>query len=270
MPELPEVETIKRQISEDLVDAEVIEADSHESAKFTPAREIVGTKLGELRRRGKFLIVSTDDDRELIVHLGMTGKLRLVETPTEDKYIRAWWKIELESGAYQFLEFSDVRRFGRIKVVKTGDYKDMATLNSMGPEPFDEKLDNQTFWENLKKSKRHVKTNLLSQKPIAGVGNIYADEALWHAQINPKAKTISKKKAEKLLVAIRQVLQQGIDNGGTTLRDYRDAYGQSGSNQRQLYAYGRSGEECFRCSKIMKSDTIDARTTTWCPQCQKK
>ncbi|MEM7275715.1 MAG: zinc finger domain-containing protein, partial [Actinomycetota bacterium] len=124
--------------------------------------------------------------------------------------------------------------------------------------------------ERLATSRRKVKTQLLSQRPIAGVGNIYADEALWLARINPKATRLSERRATELLDAIRIVLAKGIDNGGTTLRDYRDAEGRRGDNQASLAAYGRAGQPCFRCDTELRSAVIDARTTTWCPACQRR
>lgn len=271
MPELPEVETIKRQVAPQLEAMTVEESASHPSAKFSQACELVGANLGTMRRRGKFLILPTDDERELVLHLGMTGKVRITTQLTEDKYCRAWWKLRNPKDQNEiFLEFSDVRRFGRIKVVDRGRYETLPTLHSMGPEPFDATLTADSFWKNLKRSNRKIKTQLLSQKPIAGVGNIYADEALWIAKINPKVTQIGQKRAGHLLDALKKVLQKGIDNGGTTLKDYRDADGNKGTNQRQLMVYGRSGEPCLLCGTELTSAQIDARTTTWCKNCQKR
>lgn len=276
MPELPEVETVRRQLGPSLFGRTVTEAGSHPSAKFTPATAIIGSRFTGDGRRGKFLLFNMADGRELVIHLGMTGQLRVVE-PEEHRpggadarepspYLRAWWA--LDDG--HTLEFVDVRRFGRIRVVPAGDYRSIPTLATAGPEPFDDDLDGKRFWSLLKKSKRRLKTQLLSQRPIAGVGNIYADEALWLASINPKVTRISEERATELLAAIRFVLAQGIDNGGTTLRDYRDAEGRSGDNQYSLAAYGRAGKPCGRCETPLKSEVIDARTTTWCPHCQRR
>jgi formamidopyrimidine-DNA glycosylase len=268
VPELPEVETVRRQLAPRLIGRTVIEADSHQSAKFTPARAVTGARIERADRRGKFLLFGTDDDRELVVHLGMTGKLAVVDHPSPERspYLRAWWTLDDGS----VLEFDDVRRFGRIRVVPTGDYSSIPTLAQAGPEPFDETLDGRQFWLNLRASRRKLKTQLLSQRPIAGVGNIYADEALWIAKINPKVTRLSEPRATVLLEAIRTVLAQGIENGGTTLRDYIDAEGQSGRNQHSLLAYGRAGQPCTRCDTRLTSAIIDARTTTWCPHCQER
>lgn len=278
MPELPEVETVRRQLAPRLIGRTVLEAGSHPSSKFTPARDVTGGRITSDDRRGKFLLFGIDDDRELIVHLGMTGQLRFrtvrhgldpVEPDPEADYLpylRAWWA--LDDG--EMLEFVDVRRFGRIRVVPAGDYRALPTLHAAGPEPFDEDFDGKAFHALLTKSRRKLKTQLLSQRPIAGVGNIYADEALWLAKINPKATRISPKRAAELLDAIRVVLAKGLDNGGTTLRDYRDTEGRSGDNQNSLAAYGRSGKPCLGCGTALQSAVIDARTTTWCPACQRR
>ncbi len=269
MPELPEVETIRRQLDNRLAGRRVLEAGSHESAKFTPAREVTGWRFSGVGRRGKYLLIgleSLGEPRELIVHLGMTGRLGLRTGGPDlaNVHLRAWWSLDRD----ETLEFIDARRFGRLRVVPQGRYDEIPTLAAAGPEPWDPALTDRRFHQLLGRSRRPVKTHLLSQRPIAGVGNIYADEALWLAGINPIVTRLSRPRAALLLAALREVLSQGIDNGGTTLRDYRNADGGEGSNQRALQAYGRGGQPCRRCDTILRSRVIDARTTTWCPTCQ--
>ncbi|MEZ5342979.1 MAG: bifunctional DNA-formamidopyrimidine glycosylase/DNA-(apurinic or apyrimidinic site) lyase [Acidimicrobiales bacterium] len=268
MPELPEVETVRRQLVPRLSGRTVLEAGSHSSAKFVDARSATGATLQSVERRGKFLIIPTDDGREVVIHLGMTGQIRFRTGEPDDSnpHLRAWWQLDHD----EVMEFIDVRRFGRIRIVSAGDYASMPTLHRLGPEPFDPALTPIDFWHRLQQSKRAIKTNLLSQRPIAGVGNIYADEALWLAGINPRATRLGKARAARLLHAIQQVLQQGIDNSGTTLRDYRTVEGGSGDNQSRLHAYGRGGEPCNRCGSILSRAELDARTTTWCPICQRR
>ncbi len=275
MPELPEVETIRRQLVPRLHGRTIVGAGSHPSAKFTPARETIGRFLIDINRRGKFLLFELDDGDELVAHLGMTGQFRVTadEPPAatsepmnadDNRHLRAWWA--LDNG--QRLEFVDVRRFGRLAVVRNNDYRQLPTLHKMGPEPFDPTLDAELFWRLLAKSRRAVKPNLLSQRPIAGVGNIYADEALWLAEINPRAVRVGRERAATLLEAIRQVLHVGISNGGTTLRNYRDADGGTGKNQNALNVYGQAGEPCPRCATALKATSLQGRTTTWCSNCQ--
>ncbi len=273
MPELPEVETVRRQLAPRLQGRRVLESGSHESAKFLPAREVTGARFRDAGRRGKYLLLTLDDERELVVHLGMTGVLRFRDGPPDDSdpYLRAWWLLAADSNAgvgEETLEFADVRRFGRLRVVPAGDYSSIPTLRDAGPEPWDPALTEKLFWERLRASKRAVKTQLLSQRPVAGVGNIYADEALWRAQINPKVTRLGRERAGDLLEAVQHVLAQGVDNGGTTLRDYRNAEGGQGENQHRLLAYGRAGQPCLRCGETLRSGVIDARTSVWCPTCQ--
>jgi formamidopyrimidine-DNA glycosylase len=213
----------------------------------------------------------------LVIHLGMTGALSFGSAPDVDgdPYLRAWWRLEATDGRNgpapeETLLFHDVRRFGRIRVVTAGEYHGIPALAAAGPEPFDPDLDGKLLWLNLSRSRRRLKTQLLSQRPIAGVGNIYADEALWLAGISPFATSIGLVRATRLLEALRQVLGQGIDNGGTTFRDYRNLAGGSGSNQTALAVYGRAGAPCLRCDAILRSAVLDARTTTWCPTCQRR
>ncbi len=267
MPELPEVETIRRQIGPLIAERTVAEAWAFDSAKFTPARDVGGARLGPPGRRGKYLLFPTDDGRELVVHLGMTGSLYLADGPEAPTgpHVRAWWRLDRRST----LVFNDIRRFGRLRVVEAGRYDDIPTLAAMGPEPFDPELDGARFWALLRRSRRAVKTNLLSQRPIAGIGNIYADEALWLAGIDPRARRLGRARSERLLQSLQIVLEQAIDNGGTTLRDYRDVSGGTGRNQRHLQVYGRQGSPCPRCETELMATVIDARTTTWCGRCQR-
>lgn len=267
MPELPEVDTIRSQLVGRLTGRRIIGADSHPSPKFHDAIEAVGTTFEGLIRRGKYLLAPLDDGRELIVHLGMTGSLRVAEPSDDappDPYVRAWW--DLSDG--RRLVFRDVRRFGRIAVLEAGRYTTLPTLAALGPDPFDPAFDGAALWARLRPSSRHLKTQLLSQRPVAGVGNIYADEAFWLAGINPADRRITRARADALADAIRVALRSGLDHGGTTLRDYVDGDGGSGSNQHHLFCYGRGGEPCERCGDLLRRRVLDARTTTWCPTCQ--
>ncbi len=291
MPELPEVETIRRQLDPLLAGSVVGDAWAFPSPKFTDAPLAVGGGIDGVRRRGKYLLVPLDHDGEpfeLIVHLGMTGRLAVdgvastVTDPAEPPvsvssweesafvprtgHLRARWL--LDDG--RTLWFDDVRRFGRIAVVRAGDHATLPTLAALGPEPFDEAFTPELLRRRVHDSHRAIKTQLLSQRVVAGVGNIYADEALWRAGVHPASRRLTRASAVLLRDAIRDVLDEGIRNGGTTLRNYRDAEGGSGTNQRHLDCYGRAGEPCARCATVLRRSVIDARSTTWCPQCQRR
>ena len=254
MPELPEVETIRRQLEPLVRGAVVTDARAHRSPKFSSAPEAIGSTITGIGRRGKYLILGLTDeepgystpdhvsgDQELIVHLGMTGALHVDDVPPDDPYERASW-----------------------------DLADGRTLwfRHIGPEPFDPFLDGPRFHRSLAASRRRVKTQLLSQRPIAGVGNIYADEALWRSGIHPGARRVGPTRAEALLGHLRDVLTEALDHGGTTLRDYRAPDRSSGRNQFRLDCYGRAGRPCRRCDTPLNSRELDQRTATWCPTCQ--
>lgn len=314
MPELPEVETIRRQLEPLLVGATVCDAWAFPSSKFTPAIEASGATIVSVERRGKYLLMGLDrggptadppvDDglgappatEQLIVHLGMTGRLsvsppdgspeRVVTEPSStgiatsswaesvvsdgpgpsDAHLRARWA--LHDG--RTLSFHDVRRFGRIAVVPAGEHTSLPTLAALGPEPFDDAFSPQRLREMVNASRRAVKTQLLSQRVVAGVGNIYADEALWRARVHPASRRLSRDEALLLRDAVRDVLAAGIAHGGTTLRDYRDVSGGEGTNQRHLDCYGRAGEPCVRCGDVLRRSVVDARATVHCPTCQRR
>lgn len=267
MPELPEVETVRRQLQPLVVGRTIVDASGHPSSKFAPAVEAAGRTIVEVRRRGKYLLLDLDDGHELVVHLGMTGRLSVVpvDEPPRSPYVRAWWAFGDEA-----LQLHDVRRFGRVAVVPAGDYRTLPTLAALGPEPLDDGFDPVELWRALRRSRARLKTQLLSQRPVAGVGNIYADEALWVAGIDPGVRTISRARATDLHTALVEVLRAGVERGGTTLRDYRAPDGSEGTNQLHLRCYGRWGEPCERCGELLARRVIDGRTTTWCRVCQRR
>ena len=304
VPELPEVETIRRQLVPLVEGRRCVEATSHWSEKFLPAREVTGARFQTLTRKGKYLICGLDDEghdgerehsegqhseRELIVHLGMTGSLlvvdgaegssqegrgavptRIYEQPSEAQphkaeHIRArWW---LDDGSQ--LIFNDTRRFGRLRVVPAGCYETAPTLAAQGPDALSSEFTPEVLHARLRQSRRTLKTQLLSQRPVAGLGNIYADEALWESGIHPARRNLSPARCETLHRAIKEVLNRALKFGGTTLRDYRTPDASTGSFQKKLRCYGRAGHPCPRCQTPLRKQVIDARTTTWCPRCQK-
>jgi formamidopyrimidine-DNA glycosylase len=273
MPELPEVETIRRQLEPLVVGRRLASAWAFPDAKFTAALEVVGATITGTARRGKYLLLALDDGRELIVHLGMTGSLRVRPAGDQgDTYVRAWWGLEDPAGVEaagasgRALEYRDVRRFGRLAVAEDGHYA--GTLAVQGPDALDRQLTAEDFWRALRRSRRAIKTQLLSQRPIAGVGNIYADEALWRARINPARQTVTRAQAAALLDAVREVLAGSLHHGGTTLTTYRNVEGLPGRNQQRLNVYGQAGLPCPRCGTELRSRVLDGRTTTWCPTCQ--
>ena len=272
MPELPEVETIRAQLDPLLRHAVVTDSWAFPSAKFTDAPLASGSRLGGVRRRGKYLLIDLDDGddaRELVLHLGMTGRLSVRDAadPTgPGPHQRARWHLD---DGRTFL-FDDIRRFGRIAVVAAGDHAALPTLAALGPEPFDEAFTPERLRTVVNRSSRAVKTQLLSQRVVAGVGNIYADEALWRSRVHPAARRLTRAQAERLRDAVVQVLTEAVANGGTTLRDYRTVRGTYGSNQHNLDCYGQAGLPCSRCGTPLHRVVVDARSTTFCRVCQRR
>lgn len=268
MPELAEVETIRRQLEPRLVGRLVVSAWGFLPPKFDQAPRAIGAVVTGVNRRGKYLLAALHDQRELILHLGMTGALELlpVQGYQPDPYVRAWWG--LDNG--EVLQLHDVRRFGRVAVVPVGEYGSLPTLATLGPEPLSSSFTPGGLREALSGHQARIKTQLLSQRPVAGLGNIYADEALWRARVHPGARSISKPQAARLHDSIRAVLEAAIANGGTTLRDYRGIDGTLGENQFHLDCYGRSGLPCRRCGHLLTHRVWDARRTTFCAICQRR
>lgn len=266
MPELPEVESVRRQLDPELSGRSVRDV-WYESLPTVPRQfhqleQLPGRKIHSVGRRGKFLIAPLDAGLELVMHLGMTGAFRF---DIEDPYVHA--QVFLDDG--RVLAFRDPRRFGRMAVVEAGIYDALPTLAMLGPEPLSEEFDPKVFAWELERTRSPVKPFLLSQRPVAGVGNIYADEALWLARIHPASRRVGKKRAYALHEAIRDVLAQAIEREGTTFRDFQMVNGESGRNASFLVAYGQVGQPCPRCGTPMKKVVLGGRGTTYCPRCQR-
>lgn len=266
MPELPEVESVRRQLDPELSGRTVIDVwtDPLPSVprQFIDAERLIGRTIEHVGRRGKFLIAPLDRGLELVLHLGMTGSFSLTE---KDAYARAL--ISLDDG--RELTFRDPRRFGRLAVVAAGDYSQLPTLAMLGPEPLSDEFDPTKFAADLARTRAPIKPYLLSQRPVAGVGNIYADEALWEARIHPLSRRVGTRRAHDLHRAIREVLNAAVEREGTTFRDYRTVTGDSGRNAGFLIAYGRAGTPCPRCETPLKKIMLGGRGTTYCPRCQR-
>jgi formamidopyrimidine-DNA glycosylase len=263
MPELPEVESVRRQLDVELPGRRVVSVWADPQRRFHQIERAAGRLVTAVGRRGKFLICPLDGGLELIMHLGMTGTLSFGAT---DGYTRA--RLALDDG--RVLAFRDVRRFGALAVVEAGAYHGvLPTLARLGPEPLSNEFDPRRFARELAATRAPVKPYLLSQRPVAGVGNIYADEALWLARIHPASRRVGQARALLLHAAIREVLTQAIEREGTTFRDYRMLNGESGRNATFLSAYGQAGRPCPRCGTPLRKITLGGRGTTFCPTCQR-
>ncbi|MEA2451644.1 MAG: formamidopyrimidine-DNA glycosylase [Actinomycetota bacterium] len=266
MPELPEVESVRRQLDPELSGRTVIDVWTDPlptvPREFQEVERSIGKRIEHVGRRGKFMIAPLTDGLELIMHLGMTGSFSFTD---KDAYARAI--VSLDDG--RELVFRDPRRFGRMAVVDAGDYVTIPTLMLLGPEPLSDEFDPKVFAEVLARTNAPIKPFLLSQRPVAGVGNIYADEALWLSRIHPMSRHVGRKRAFDLHRAIREVLAASLDREGTTFRDYQMVNGESGRNASHLIAYGQVGKPCPRCKTPMRKIVLGGRGTTYCPKCQR-
>ena len=278
MPELPEVETIVRGLREPLVGRQftavhvgwenLIARPRPELAEGSTVREfdrsLVGQSILGLKRRGKYLIFDLSGSRSLIIHLRMTGRLIIADPDDElDKHDHLIF--ELDDG--RELRFNNMRKLGRVYVVD--DEKEV--VGKLGPEPLDDDFAPTDFAALLSGRRGKIKSLILNQQFVAGVGNIYADEALFAARIHPerKANTLTTEEIQCLHHTIRQVLIQGIENRGTSFSDYRDAEGKEGGNQEYLTVFRRTNQPCPRCATPIERTVVGGRGTYFCPRCQK-
>lgn len=273
MPELPEVETIRRTLAKHINNLEIKEVKLIWSSAVIGWEDqpfellVAGRKIETIDRRGKYLLIRLDGDLTLIAHMRMTGRLNYYREKKEpEKHTHVVFRLERGE-----VHFSDVRKFGRIQAIPTPLCISGSSLAKLGPEPLEAEFTPEVFKERLGKKKLSVKAALLDQHILAGLGNIYVDESLFQAGISPerRADTLSEEEISKLHQAIQNVLQAGIDAQGTSFRDYRDANGEKGSFERELQVYGRGGEPCKVCGQPLERIRLAGRTTVYCAKCQK-
>jgi formamidopyrimidine-DNA glycosylase len=272
VPELPEVETIRRALEPALVgrafdDVEI--ADARLTRPFDPvavAAELRGERVEQLDRRGKYLIVRFESGRSLLIHLRMTGSLQHARDGLpDDPYRRA--VVRLDDGSD--VAYRDVRRFGTWLLAEPGELEPYLA-SRLGDEPLEARLTARHLGNALANRRAPIKAAILDQRTLAGVGNIYADEALWRARIHPRRPAGSLDDAElaRLVRGIRGALRTGIERQGSTLRDYRQPDGESGRMQHEFAVYGRDGEPCVRCGTPIEKIRTAGRGTWYCPRCQ--
>lgn len=237
--------------------------------KYRGLEHAAGRRIEAVRRRGKFLLLPLSGGLELVAHLGMTGVIA-ASAPADAKHVRV--RVQLSGAEPSVLYFIDTRRFGRFLVVERGNYDGLPTLAALGPEPLGDDFTAELFAQALARSQVAIKTYLLSQRPVAGVGNIYADEALWRARVHPltPAADLSFDQVSELRGALRTVLHAAIAANGTTLNDYRTVSGGLGGYVERLDVYGQAGSACPRCGAELVRAVVAGRGTTYCPDCQRR
>jgi formamidopyrimidine-DNA glycosylase len=304
MPELPEVETVRRQLEPELVGKRIVSAEVLDERLTRPEppdgleRAVTGKEVTAVARRGKYLLVGLEGGRTLAMHLRMTGNLllrdskhgetadlmksdrlggpRLYEAEPAPSHVRA--RFELDDG--RVLLFTDVRRFGQAVVLDAGDQLDDFFASRLGVEPLSGELTAERLLELAAGRTAPLKSFLLSQSRIAGIGNIYADEALWRAKLHPLSPAGSMKleHAERLVEGIVGALQAGLDHGGASIDDYLDARGERGSMQEEFLVHTREGEPCLRPPEehratpppVIQRIVVSGRSTYFCPNCQER
>lgn len=271
MPELPEVETVRRQLDERLAGARILDVEIWRSGREQPigkafVKSLNGKTIDQVQRRAKLLVWKFKDGTALTAHLKMTGKFIFVEDDYQKtKHDRI--RFSFEDGTR--LIWNDVRQFGFVRFVSAKELE--VVLSKYGPEPLESSV--EALAERLASPKtRLIKAALLNQQVIAGVGNIYADEVCFRSKILPMAKLGILNYAARIRLAteLKQLLREAVDQRGTSANDYVDTQGEQGGFLSLLKVYGRAGLPCFSCNALIKKSVVNQRGTHFCPKCQKK
>jgi formamidopyrimidine-DNA glycosylase len=293
MPELPEVETVRRGLQPAMEGAKIVKAEARRGdLRFPFQKDFVARLKGQvvtgIGRRAKYLLADLASGDVLLMHLGMSGSFRVLTSekkiapgkfhhPRSEDRAHDHVVFHMSSGATVI--FNDPRRFGYMKIFPRADIDRQPFLKDLGPEPLGNAFDAKMLARSCANKKTSLKAALLDQRVVAGLGNIYVCEALFRAHLSPRrlAATLATKKGEptthatRLLDAIHAVLNQAIEAGGSSLRDHRQTSGELGSFQHSFQIYGREGKPCrtAKCKGIVERFTQNGRSTFWCPKCQK-
>jgi formamidopyrimidine-DNA glycosylase len=273
MPELPEAETIVRGLRRTVLGERIRGVDVPHPDVLRASPRAFAARVRERRiegvgRRGKNVLLLLDGGRVIAVNLGMTGALLPFREIPRGGAVPTHPAVRFRFRSGGVLVFDDQRRFGTVEVLDADAWTERQAR--MGPEPLEDAFTAEGLFRALRASVSPVRSWLLDQRRIAGVGNIYASEALHLAGIHParRARTVTRREAVRLHEAIRSVLQAAIDHGGTTIRDYRNADGEAGGYGRRLHVYGREGEPCPTCGTELRRTVISNRSAYYCPSCQ--
>ena len=271
MPELPEVETTRRGLAPHLEGRTVTSVvlrrpDLRWPIPAEVARELPGRRITAVRRRAKYLLLDTDAGDSALLHLGMSGMLRVLPGHTA---VGPHDHVDLALDSGRVLRLTDPRRFGSLLWQAAGS--EHALLRGLGPEPLSDAFDGHWLFERSRGRSAPVKTFLMDQRIVVGVGNIYAAESLFRAGIHPlrAAGKVSRERYLALADAARTILAQAIERGGTTLRDFLNPDGAPGYFEQELAVYGRGGLPCPACARPLRQASIGQRTSVWCPRCQR-
>lgn len=274
MPELPEVETVRRILEQEIVGRQIAGVTFHDFPGVigdmdpeTFSTLVIGKTLGCPQRRGKYLSIAIREDLALVIHLRMTG--RLLVLPRDAAPVR-FERLALHLDPGQDLRFADQRKFGRVLCLNADTAS--AALARLGPEPLERRFSASYLARMATRRIAPIKSFLLDQRVVAGLGNIYVDEALFRARINPftPAGTLTEEGHRRLVRAIRHILRAALLNQGTTFSSFENPYGEQGRNADflQVYGKGKAGQSCARCNTELVWTKLGGRGTTYCPDCQ--
>lgn len=272
MPELPEVEVTKRGIEKTLLNSVIKKVYFDDKSLRKPFSEdlykLEGSTVTNISRRGKYIVITTDKGY-LLLHLGMTGHLRVLDE-NEPRQLHDHFEVVTTAG--KVVRLNDVRRFGLVLyfTLDNSPYSN-EPLRDLGPEPFSDDFNVDYLFKKLSCLKKSIKQALMDNAVVVGVGNIYASEVLFTSKISPerKANKVTSKECETLVSNIRKILSESIKKGGTTIRDFSGADGKLGYFVQNLFVYGHEGEPCKICNTPIKSIVQGQRSTFFCPHCQK-
>ena len=266
MPELPEVETIKRELEKTIINKKIVDVIVNnpkvikEPKKEKFIKELKNVKIKKIIRKGKLLIFKLSSGRYWTVHLKMTGQLIWPGNAQKSR-------VSFKFFDGKILDFNDLRLFGELRIVD--DWRKLKFIQELGPEPFE--INTTQFKELLKKRKTKIKVLLMDQKFISGIGNLYANEVLFKTKIDPRRKVnkLSDKEKELLFKEIKNILSKAIKYGGSSVDDYVRVSGNKGDYMKFIKVYDRKGEKCFRCKGTIKRISLGGRGTYFCPKCQR-
>ena len=274
MPELPEVETIRRALLKALPGRKITEINVRENRLRWPVdvekvnRMVTGQVVKTVERWAKYLLIQLSNENSLVVHLGMSGQLLLL---TDSRPLQKHDHVVFHFDAQSELRLRDPRRFGMVDVVSSAALTRYPRFAGLGFEPLDAHVTHDILFQKAKRSKKPIKNLLMDANFIVGVGNIYANEALFYAKIHPltPSNKLGKTDWQRLLEKLREVLTQAIRKGGTTLNDFVNSNGETGYFQLSLAVYGRGGETCVNCGKTIQRIVQAGRSSFFCATCQR-
>jgi len=274
MPELPEVETIRRNLQATIVNSRIITIDVHDVRLGRPVQPdqlqkwAVGHRIVSFARRAKYIIVHLDNDAAIIIHLGMSGRLGVLPASAHvEKHTHVIFHLDDN----RQLRYRDPRRFGLIEITLPGAIESYAGFAKLGVEPLSAAFNAQFLADHLPKSKKAIKLWIMDAQNIVGIGNIYANEALFFAGLHPArpAASLNRVEQRKLTDSIKSTLERALQLGGTTIRDFQNTHGEPGFFQQVLSVYQREGEKCKNCGTAIIKVVVGGRSTFFCPVCQK-